>query len=60
MFDAALWLRPRFLLSAFPIIAAVAIVARGERLRMLLLSSGVAMIVVLVAYTSWAGFVYQP
>ncbi len=58
-FSAELWLTPRFLLGAFPLIAGAAVVARGERFRTLLLSCGVVMVVVLVAYSSW-GFVYQP
>ena len=58
-FNAGSWLSPRFLLSAFPLAAAVAIVVRGPRFRTLLLSSGFAMVLVLIAYTTWT-FVYQP
>ncbi len=59
-FNAGAWMTPRFLLSAFPLVAASAIVARGVHFRRLLLSSGIVMVVVIVAYTSWAGLVYQP
>jgi len=60
MFDSALWLTPRLLLSAFPLVAGAAIVLTGKRFRMLLASSAMAMVLVLVAYTTFSGFVYRP
>jgi hypothetical protein len=60
VFDSALWLTPRFLLSAFPFTAALGIVVEGRRFRMLATASAALMVVVLVAYTSFPGFVYRP
>jgi len=57
--DSAAWMTPRFLLSAFPLVAAAAIALRGERFRVLVVSSGIFMVLALVAYTSF-GFVYRP
>jgi Mannosyltransferase (PIG-V) len=59
-FNAGAWMSPRFLLSAFPMVAATAIVTPSVKFRKLLLSSGILMLVVIVAYTSFAGIVYQP
>jgi hypothetical protein len=60
-FDGGLWLTPRLLLSAFPIVPAAAMAVRGERYRALLAVSAVVMLLALVAYTQkTTGFVYQP
>lgn len=59
-FDSQLSLRPRFLLGAVPLIAAVAIVVSGRRFRVLLVTSGIAMVLVVVAYLALPGFAYQP
>jgi hypothetical protein len=59
-FDSQLSLRPRFLLAAIPLIAAVAILASGQRFRMLVVASGIAMVLVVVAYLALPGFAYQP
>jgi hypothetical protein len=60
MFDSALWLTPRLLLSAFPLVAGAAIVLTAKRFQSLLASSAAAMVLVLVAYTTFPGFVYRP
>ena len=60
VFDSALWLTPRFLLSAFPFAAALGVIFEGRRFRMLATASAALMVVVLVAYTSYPGFVYRP
>ena len=60
VFDAALWLTPRFLLSAFPLIAAAAIVIDDRRFRALVAGSATLMVLVLVAYVSFPGFVFKP
>jgi hypothetical protein len=61
VFDGGLWLTPRLLLSAFPLVPAAAIAVRSERFRALMGVSAVVMILVLVAYTQkTTGFVYQP
>lgn len=59
-FDSAFWLTPRLLLSAFPLAIGAAIVLRGRRFQMLLASSAGVMVLVLVAYTTFSGFVYRP
>ena len=61
VFDRGLWLTPRFLLSAFPLVPAAALVVRGRHFRFLVASSAVVMVLALVAYTQLAtGFLYQP
>jgi hypothetical protein len=61
VFDGGMWLTPRLLLSAFPLVPAAAIAVRGEGFRALMAVSAVVMLLVLVAYTQQTtGFVYQP
>ncbi len=60
VFDSALWLTPRLLLSAFTLVAAIAIVLDAKRFRMLVVSSTVLMELVSVAYVSMPGFIYKP
>jgi hypothetical protein len=60
IFDSALWLTPRLLLSAFPLVAGAAIVLTGKRFQILLASSAAVMALVVIGYTSFAGFVYRP
>ena len=60
VFDAALWLTPRFLLSVFALLTATAIVVDDRRFRILVVFSAAAMVLVLVAYVSFPGFVYKP
>jgi hypothetical protein len=55
VFDSALWLTPRLLLSAF--VAATTLVVDGKRFRIIAASSAGVMVVALVAYISFAGFV---
>jgi hypothetical protein len=60
LFDAAFWLTPRLLLDAFPPVMAIAISATQQRIRILLPLSAVAMVLVVVAYTSFPLFVFRP
>jgi len=60
IFDWALWLTPRLLLDAFPLVPAAAMVVHGKRYRVVLASSTAVMLVVLVAYVRFPSFVYQP
>jgi hypothetical protein len=60
VFDSAFWLTPRLLLSAFPLVAGAAIVLHGKRFQTLLAASATVMVLVLVAYTTFPGFVYRP
>jgi hypothetical protein len=60
VFDWALWLTPRFLLTAFTFVSAAAIVLPGNRYRAVLVSSAAVMMVVLIAYVRFPGFVFQP
>ncbi|HEY5024733.1 MAG TPA: hypothetical protein VII76_07135 [Acidimicrobiales bacterium] len=60
VFDSALWLTPRILLTAVPLVPAAAIVLHGKRYRILLASSVVVMLLVLVVYVRFPGFVFQP
>jgi len=59
--DGGMWVTPRLLLSAFPLVAGAAIAVEGKRFRTLVASSAVVMLLVLVAYTQLGtGFLYQP
>lgn len=60
VFDSALWLTPRLLLSAFTFMAATALAFDGKRFRLVAASSAGVMMVVLVAYVSFPGFVFRP
>ena len=62
VFDSALWMTPRLLLSAFPLVAGFAMIVRPERVRVVLAASGAVMVLVCAAYTSPAlvGFVFKP
>ncbi len=62
VFDAGLWLTPRLLLSAFPLVPGAAIALEGRRFRVLVAASAVVMLFVLLAYTQrqLAGSIYQP
>jgi hypothetical protein len=60
MFDAALWLTPRFLLSAFGLVAGAALVLDQRRFRLLAVSSAVVMVLALVGYLSFPDFVFKP
>ena len=62
LFGAGLWMTPRLLLSLFPLSGALAVTLRPERLRVVLVGSGVLMALAIAAYTtpSLARFVFQP
>ena len=60
VFDSGLWLTPRLLLTAVPLVPAAAIVVQGKHYRTLLAASVVVMLVVLVAYVRFPGFVFEP
>jgi hypothetical protein len=59
-FDWALWLTPRLLLDAFPLVPAAALVVHGKPYRFVLVSSTAVMVLVLVAYVRFPGVVFQP
>ncbi len=60
IFDWAMWLTPRLLLDAFPLVSAAAVVMPGKRYRFVLASSACVMVLVLVAYVRFPNFVFQP
>jgi hypothetical protein len=60
IFDWALWLTPRLLLDAFPLVPAAAVVVHPTRVRFVLASSAAVMVLVLVAYVRFPGVVFQP
>jgi hypothetical protein len=61
VFDGGVWLTPRVLLSAVPLVPAVAIAMNGRHVRVLAASSAAVMVLFLVAYTQAStGFIFQP
>lgn len=61
-FDHSLWLKPRYLMDAFPVTVALAVVWDRRRFAFLVGSSACTMVVVALAYTSALKgvFLYQP
>ena len=61
-FDHSLWLKPRYLMDAFPVTVALGVVCRRRWFVLLAGSSACAMVVVALAYTSALKgvFLYQP
>jgi hypothetical protein len=61
VFDGGVWLTPRLLLSAVPLVPAVAMATNGRHVRVLGASSAAVMVLFLVAYTQAStGFIFQP
>jgi hypothetical protein len=61
MFDGGMWLTPRLLLSAVPLVPAVAVAVDDRSFRIVAASSAAVMVLALVAYTQVStGFLFQP
>ena len=61
VFDGGMWLTPRLVLSAVPLVPAVAMASGGRPFRIVLGSSALVMVLTLVAYTQVStGFLFQP
>jgi hypothetical protein len=60
-FGGGMWLTPRLLLSAVPLVPALALAVPSARFRIVAGSSAVVMVLVLLSYTqAGTGFFFQP